>query len=43
MEVMNDDMDNIRELLLYVVKWRKPKVLIGLDQKIRGLINKYVH
>ena len=30
-------MGNIRELLINVVMWSKPKVLIGLDQKVRGM------
>ena len=36
MGAMNDDMGNIRELLRNVVMWSKPKVLLGLDQKVRG-------
>jgi hypothetical protein len=36
MGARNDDMGNIRELLINVVMWNKPKVLIGLDQKVRG-------
>ena len=30
-------MSNIRELLLNVVMQNKPKVLKGLDQKVRGM------
>ncbi len=37
MGARNDDMGNIRELLINTVKWSKPKVLIGLDQKVRGM------
>jgi hypothetical protein len=37
MGAMNDDMGNIRELLRNVVMWSKPKVLTGLNQKVRGM------
>ena len=33
----NDDKGNTCELLINAVKWSKPKVLIGLDQKVRGM------
>ena len=33
----NDGMGNIRELLINVVIYDKPKVLKGLDQKVRGM------
>jgi hypothetical protein len=31
-------MSNIGELLINVVKYDKPKVLAGLDQKVRGMV-----
>ena len=31
-------MSNICELLINVVKYDKPKVLKGLDQKVRGMV-----
>ena len=31
-------MGNIRELLVNVVIYDKPKVLKGLDQKVRGMV-----
>ena len=34
----NDGMGNIRELLINVVIYNKPKVLKGLDQKVRGMV-----
>ena len=37
MGARNDDMGNICELLINIVKIDKPKVLIGLDQKVRGM------
>ena len=37
MGARNDDMGNTCELLINVVMWKKPKVLIGLDQKVRGM------
>ncbi len=37
MGARNDDMGNTCELLINVVMWSKPKVLIGLDQKVRGM------
>ena len=33
-----DGMSNIGELLINVVKYDKPKVLGGLDQKVRGMV-----
>jgi len=33
----NDDMDNICELLINVVSASKPKMLTGLNQKVRGV------
>ena len=32
----NGDMGSVCELLINVVMWSKPKVLAGLDQKVRG-------
>ena len=37
MGARNDDMGNTCELPINVVMWNKPKVLIGLDQKVRGM------
>ncbi len=37
MGARNDDMGNTCELLINIVMWSKPKVLIGLDQKVRGM------
>jgi hypothetical protein len=37
MGARNDDMGNICELLINIVMWSKPKVLTGLDQKVRGM------
>ena len=34
----NDDMDNICELLINVVSASKPKMLTGLNQKVRGMV-----
>ncbi len=34
----NDGMGNIRELLINVVILNKPKVLLGLNQKVRGMV-----
>ncbi len=34
----NDGMRNICELLLNVVNDDRPKMLIGLDQKVRGMV-----
>lgn len=34
----NDGMGNRGELLINVVMWNKPKVLTGLDQKVRGMV-----
>ena len=39
MGARNDDKGNACELLINVVKWSKPKVLIGLDQKVRGTVS----
>ncbi len=36
MGARNDDKGNVCELLINAVKWSKPKVLIGLDQKGKG-------
>ena len=37
-------MGNICELLINVVKWNKPKVLTGLNQKVRGTVRVfYIH
>ena len=33
----NDGMGNISELLINVVILNKPKVLLGLNQKVRGM------
>ena len=33
----NDDMDNICELLINAVSASKPKMLTGLNQKVRGM------
>jgi hypothetical protein len=38
MGAKNDGMGNRCELLINVVMWNKPKVLIGLDQKVRGMV-----
>ena len=37
MGARNDDMGNRCELLINVVMRNKPKVLTGLDQKVRGM------
>ena len=37
MGAINDNMGNICELLITVVMWNEPKVLIGSDQKVRGM------
>ncbi len=34
----NDGMGNICELLINVVILNKPKVLLGLNQKVRGMV-----
>ena len=34
----NDGMGNISELLINVVILNKPKVLLGLNQKVRGMV-----
>ena len=34
----NDGMGNISELLINVVMLDKPKVLLGLNQKVRGMV-----
>ncbi len=34
----NDGMGNISELLVNVVILNKPKVLLGLNQKVRGMV-----
>ena len=38
MGARNDGMRNICELLLNVVNLDRPKVLTGLDQKVRGMV-----
>ena len=38
MGAKNDGMGNIRELLINVVILNKPKVLLGLNQKVRGMV-----
>jgi hypothetical protein len=37
----NDDMDNTCELLINVVSASKPKMLTGLNQKVRGLVRAF--
>ena len=37
MGARNDDKGNVCELPINAVKWSKPKVLTGLDQKVRGM------
>jgi len=37
MGARNDGMRNICELLINVVMFNRPKVLVGLDQKVRGM------
>jgi hypothetical protein len=38
MGAKNDGMGNRCELLINVVMWNKTKMLIGLDQKVRGMV-----
>lgn len=37
MGARNDGMRNICELLINVVMFDRPKMLVGLDQKVRGM------
>jgi hypothetical protein len=44
MGAKKDGTGNICELLINVVMWNKPKVLTGLDQKVRGMVRVfYIH
>jgi hypothetical protein len=44
MGAKKEGMGNICELLINVVKWNKPKVLTGLNQKVRGTVRVfYIH
>ncbi len=41
MGAKNGGMGNICELLINVVMPNKPKVLTGLDQKVRGMVRRF--
>jgi hypothetical protein len=42
MGAKNDGMCNICELLINVVKVNRPKVLTGLNQRVRGMVEVFV-